>query len=389
MKITNCRIVLEDRVIEKGTVEIERGLFKSISENCVVGSDIIDASGLTLAPGIVDLHTHGSGGYDFMDGEEEDIHGAARGLARFGTTTALATTLTSSDEELFSFFDNLSSAQKTRKSNEARLPGAHLEGPYFSMEMKGAQDPRYIRNPEKSHYMKVIEKSNGNIRRWSVAPELEGALGFIKDVSDLGIIVSGGHTKADFETIGKAVDNGMTMLTHYYSAMSSMTKHHSWKVLGATEAGFYFDELTVELISDGCHLPPDLLKLIFKLKDHDKIISISDSMRGAGFTSGPSILGPKNNGTDVIIQDGVAYLKDLSCFAGSIATGIRIVKTLRTLAGLDLVETFRTASLNPAKLLKLEDSIGSVKEGKCADFILFDSEYNLRDVYIGGERVTD
>ena len=112
-------------------------------------------------------------------------------------------------------------------------------------------------------------------------------------------------------------------------------------------------------------------------------------MRGAGFTSGPSILGPKNNGTDVIIQDGVAYLKDLSCFAGSIATGIRIVKTLRTLAGLDLVETFRTASLNPAKLLKLEDSIGSVKEGKCADFILFDSEYNLRGVYIAGERVTD
>ncbi len=386
MKITNCRIVLEDRVIDNGTLEYEDGIIKGISENSVKDGDI-DGRGLTLAPGVVDLHTHGSGGFDFMDGDEEAIHGAARGLAAFGTTTALATTLTSSDDELFSFFDNLSEAQKRRGRNEARIPGAHLEGPYFNMDMKGAQDPRYIRNPSPEHYEAVLERSGGNIKRWSVAPELDGAMSFIKDISSMGIIVSGGHTKADFRTIGEAVENGMTMLTHYYSAMSSMTKNHSWKILGTTEAGFYFDALTVELICDGCHLPQDLLKLIFKLKDRDHIIAISDSMRGAGFVSGRSILGPKNNGTPVVIKDGVAYLEDLSCFAGSVATGIRLVKTLATLAGLSLTEIFRTTSLTPAKLLKMDTSIGSIEEGKCADFILFDDDYNLDSVYIAGEKL--
>lgn len=212
-------------------------------------------------------------------------------------------------------------------------------------------------------------------------------MSFIKDISSMGIIVSGGHTKADFRTIGEAVGCGMTMLTHYYSAMSSMTKNHSWKILGTTEAGFYFDDLTVELICDGCHLPEDLLKLIFKLKDRDHIIAISDSMRGAGFVSGRSILGPKNNGTPVVIKDGVAYLEDLSCFAGSVATGIRLVRTLGTLVGLSLTEIFRTTSLLPAKLLKMDTSIGSIEEGKAADFILFDDDYNLDSVYIAGERV--
>ncbi len=386
MKITNCKIVLENSVIEKGTVEVEDGLIKRIIDKPVKDADV-DASSLILAPGCVDLHTHGSGGFDFMDGEEEDIHGVASGLAKYGTTTALATTLTSSDEELFSFFDNLSAMQKNRRVNEARIPGAHLEGPYFSMDMKGAQDPRYIRSPEKEHYMKVLEKSNGNIKRWSVAPELEGAMGFIKDISSMGIIVSGGHTKADFRTIGKAVDNGMTMLTHYYSAMSSMVKNHSWKILGATEAGFYFDALTVELICDGCHLPQDLLKLILKLKSHDKIIAISDSMRGAGFSSGPSILGPKNNGTKVVIKDGVAYLEDLSCFAGSVATGIRLVKTLGTLCSLRLDEIFRITSLQSARLIGMDGEIGSIKEGKKADFMVFDENYNLDSVYIDGVKV--
>lgn len=382
VKITNARIVLEDSVIEKGTVEINNGVFTAVREGGETGD--IDASGLTLAPGCVDLHTHGSGGFDFMDGEEEDIHGAARGLAKGGTTTALATTLTSSDDELFLFFKNFSSFKKNRRSNEAKLPGAHLEGPYFNMEMKGAQDPRYIRNPEKSHYKRILEKSDGNILRWSVAPELDGALDFVKDISREGIIVSGGHTKATFDDVEKAVENGMTMLTHYYSAMSGMTKKHSWKTLGAIEAGLYFDELYVELISDGCHLPPQLLKFIFRLKRNDRIIAISDSMRGAGFTEGKSILGPKNNGTDVVLKDGVAYLSDLSCFAGSIANGIRLVRTLNEKAGLNLPETFQATSLRPAELLKLDGEIGSIKVGKKADFILFDDEYNLKSVFIDG-----
>ena len=386
MKITNARIVLLDRVIENGTIEIENERIIGIREGVEKDSDI-DAGEKYLAPGIVDLHTHGSGGFDFMDGEESDIHGAAHSLAMFGTTCCLPTTLTSSDEELFAFLDNLKSAQKNRSNNECRMPGAHLEGPYFNMDQKGAQDPRYIIPPKKDHYMKVLEKADGVIKRWSVAPEVDGAMEFIHDVSRMGVVISGGHTKADFDTVGKAVENGMTMLTHYYSAMSSMIKKGSWKILGVTEAGFYFDELIVELISDGCHIPANLLKLIFKLKDRDHIIGISDSMRGAGFESGDSILGPKNNGTPVVIEDGVAKLSDRSCFAGSIATGIRLVKTLATLAEENMVSVFKTVSYNPARIIGMEKEIGSLEEGKYGDFIIFDDEYKLDSVYISGEKV--
>ena len=166
-----------------------------------------------------------------------------------------------------------------------------------------------------------------------------------------------------------------------------MIKKGSWKILGVTEAGFYFDELTVELIADGCHIPANLLKLIFKLKDRDHIIGISDSMRGAGFESGDSILGPKNNGTPVVIEDGVAKLSDRSCFAGSIATGIRLVKTLATLAEENMVSVFKTVSYNPARIIGMEKEIGSLEEGKYADFIIFDDEYKLDSVYISGEKV--
>ena len=386
MRITNARIVLLDRVIENGTIEIENERIIGIREGVEKDSDI-DAGGKYLAPGIVDLHTHGSGGFDFMDGEESAIHGAAHALAKFGTTCCLPTTLTSSDEELFAFLDNLKNAQKNRSNNECRMPGAHLEGPYFNMDQKGAQDPRYIIPPKKEHYMKVLEKADGNIKRWSVAPEVDGAMEFIKDVSKMGVVISGGHTKADFDTVGKAVENGMTMLTHYYSAMSSMIKKGSWKILGVTEAGFYFDELTVELIADGCHIPANLLKLIFKLKDRDHIIGISDSMRGAGFESGDSILGPKNNGTPVVIEDGVAKLSDRSCFAGSIATGIRLVKTLATLAEENMVSVFKTVSYNPARIIGMENEIGSLEVGKYGDFIIFDDDFKLDSVYISGEKV--
>ena len=386
MRITNCKIVTENKVIDKGTITFEDGIITKIEEGVSANADL-DARKKILFPGVVDLHTHGSGGFDFMDGKESDIHGASRGLAKWGTTSALATTLTSSDDELFAFFSNFNKAKKNRGKDEARLMGAHLEGPFFNPKMKGAQDIRYICSPEPEHYNKILEKSDGAIKRWSVAPELDGALDFIRDVSKEGIIVSGGHTAADFQTIRKAIKCGMTMLTHYYSAMSSMVKHGSWKVLGATEAGLYFDSLYVELISDGCHLPQDLLRLIFKLKSHDHIIAISDSMRGAGFTSGFSILGPKNNGTKVVIEDGVALLEDKSCFAGSIATGIRLIKTLSTLVPLSLIETANTVSLNPAKLIKEDDKIGSIKVGKYADFILFDEEFNLDSVYIAGERI--
>lgn len=386
MIIKNANIVLDDKIIN-GSIRVEGDIIKEISPSSISAPEceVIDADGLYLAPGVVDLHTHGSGGYDFMDGEVADISGAAKSLALHGTTTCLPTTLTCSDDDLFTFIDNFRKAGVEK--GICRMPGLHLEGPYFDMIQKGAQDSRYIMNPKKEHYMKVLEKADGAIKRWSVAPELEGAMEFIDTLKDNGIMISAAHTDATYDVISEAFDHGLSLLTHFYSAMSSITRKGGFRVLGTIESGYLIDDLNLELICDGMHLPPELLKMIFKLKDPKRIIGCSDSMRGAGSVDGPSILGPKNNGTDVIIEDGIAKMPDRTCFAGSVATGDRLIRTLNHIMGMPLYDVAKIVSLQPAKLIGMDGEIGSIEVGKKADFILFDEDISIKSVFVGGDKI--
>lgn len=391
MVIWNAQLVLEDDVIN-GSLRVRDDRIVEIAEKNIEpqpGEQVVDAQGNYVMPGVVDLHTHGAGGYDFMDGEVADIINAAAALAKSGTTTCLPTTLTSSDDDLFLFLENFFKASSEGRSDKviAKMPGVHLEGPYFDMVEKGAQDPRYIRNPDKAHYEKILQAAHGAILRWSVAPELDGALEFIDTLVQQGILVSGAHTAATYDDIVKACEHGMKLLTHFYSGMSTITRRGGVRVLGAVESGYLIDNLFVELIADGMHLPPELLALIFKSKSHDKITVCSDSMRGAGLPEGPSILGPKKNGTPVIIEDGIAKMPDRTCFAGSIATGDRLVRTLYKTVGLSLVEVARIACLQPASLIKMDHIIGSIAVGKQADLIIVDSDITLRSVYINGQCV--
>ena len=388
MLIRNARIVLKDSVVD-GDLRVCEG---KIAEICpgscpaIPGEAVIDAGMNYLMPGFVDLHTHGAGGYDFMDGSAADILGAADMLMRHGTTTCLPTTLTCADDDLFSFIDNFKKLREL-SSITCRMPGLHLEGPYFDMIQKGAQDPRYVRNPERSHYMAILERADGCISRWSLAPELEGSVEFMDELSDNGIVISAGHTAATYDDISKAMDHGLRMLTHFYSGMSSLTRRNGFRILGTIESGYLIDDLYVELICDGMHLPPDLLEMIFKLKRHDRITACSDSMRGAGMGEGPSILGPKKNGTPVIIEDGIAKMPDRSCFAGSVATGDRLARTLHRIAGLDLCEVTRLLSLQPAEIIGMDSQIGSIEEGKLADLVICDEDINVQKVFIGGTEV--
>ncbi|MHC1691476.1 MAG: N-acetylglucosamine-6-phosphate deacetylase [Sphaerochaetaceae bacterium] len=384
MIIKNVKAVLKDR-IQQTSILIEDGIIKAMMAPDA-DQDGIDGQGLYAGPGVVDIHCHGAGGFDYMDGTVEDILGAAHSQALNGTTTCLPTALTCSDNELFLFLDNFSKAQKAR-GPYAHMEGIHMEGPYFDMEQKGAQDPRYIRNPSPEHYCAILQEAQGSIRRWSLAPEKDGAVPFMKTLAKEGILISAGHTAATYDDISRAYDMGMNLLTHFYSGMSSITRKGGFRVLGTVESGYLIEDLCVELISDGMHLPPELLALIFKMKRHDRIIACSDSMRGAGDKEGPSILGPKNNGTDCIIEDGIAKMPDRTCFAGSVATGQRLVKTLYKIAGLKLDEVFRLTSLQPAKLIGMQDRIGSIEIGKSADLILFDEDVNIKSVFISGEKI--
>ena len=378
------KLVLKDRTVG-GSVRIEDGRIAAVEEHPV------PAGSCFIMPGFVDLHTHGSGGFDFMDGSDTDITGAAESLARHGTTTCLPTTLTSSDDEMMAFFANFKKIYKLQSENRlplcARMPGLHLEGPYFDMEMKGAQNPRYIRNPEPSHYNAMLEAADGHVKRWSVAPELPGAMTFIDDMVRQGILVSAAHTAATYDVISQAYDHGLSLMTHFYSAMSSITKKGGFRILGAVEAGYLIDGLGVELICDGLHLPPELLRLIFKNKDHGRIIACSDSMRGAGMPEGPSVLGPKGNGTPCIIEGGIAKMPDRTCFAGSVATGDRLARTLHCILGLGMDEVSRILCLQPAELIGMDGETGSIEEGKCADLVVCDDKIDIRQVYVNGNAV--
>ena len=382
MILTNAQIVLKDKVVN-GTLTVENGRITAITESQSFDVNAIDLKGNFIAPGFVDLHTHGAGGYDFMDGSLDDIIKAASAHLKHGTTTLLPTSLTSSDEDLFKFLDNFKIA-KSSNTLLPSMPGVHLEGPYFDMVEKGAQDSRYIKRPRKEHYTKIVEKAEGNIARWSIAPELEGSIEMLDELQKEGILFSAAHTAATYEDISKAYDHGLKLLTHFYSGMSTIKREGGFRILGAVESGYLIDELYVELICDGLHLPKSLLELIFKCKRNDRIISCTDSMRGAGCQPGPSILGPKHNGQDVIIEDGIAKMPDRSCFAGSVATGNRLVKTLHKVLGLTLPNALRIASYQPAKLLNLDSEIGSIEKGKTADLVVFDSNIEIKQVFKAG-----
>jgi len=387
----NARIVTETKTIPNGFLVIEGDRIAHVQEGCVtepyLGCEKTDCQGMILTPGFIDLHCHGGGDSDFMDGSVEDILQAARAHLVHGTTTIAPTTLTCSDEELFAFFDHYEEA-KGVKENMPRLCGIHLEGPYFSKDQAGAQPPRYLLSPKKEHYEEVLARSRGNIFRWSIAPELDGAMELGDVLREKGILVSIGHSNATYDVVKEAIAHGYTHLTHFYSAMSSIIRVKGVRVLGVIECGYLFDEFNVEIIADGKHLPPELLRLIVKTKDNSKISLVTDSMRGAGMPEGKSILGSRKDGLEVVIKDGIANMMDFSGFAGSVATTDRLVRTMVNEAGLELHEAVNMMSLHPARLLKRENELGSIAVGKLADLVLLDDTITAKAVYVGGEKVT-
>ncbi|MFA5447947.1 MAG: N-acetylglucosamine-6-phosphate deacetylase [Sphaerochaeta sp.] len=391
---TNTKLILEDKIINNGYLVEEDGIIKEFGEGSgrdrlgATASDVVDADGLYLSPGFVDIHTHGSGGHDYMDGTAEAFEQAAKAHMRFGATTILPTTLASTDEHLYRTLDIFKEVQKLT-DGMPHLPGLHLEGPYFNAQEKGAMEERHLRLPEKSHYMPVLEYADGAVLRWSLAPELEGALEMADELVKNGIYPSAAHTSATYDQMSTAFDRGVTHLTHFYSAMSTITREGGFRILGVIESGYLIDGLTIEIIADGLHLPPPLLRLIFKCKNHDEICTTTDSMRGAGLGPGPTILGPLVGGTDVIIEDGIAKMPDRTSFAGSVATTDRLVRVLMEHVDLSLEKAVRATTLLPARFMGLEEHTGSIAVGKAADLIIFDQDIDVKRVFVSGIETTE
>jgi len=387
LKIFNGRIITPNRIIDGGSVVVSNGKITAVSEHDIEIPEAIalDAGGKYISPGFIDIHVHGGGGHDFMDNTVEAFLEIARIHARHGTTAMLPTTLTSSKADLLETLKVYEAAEK-KNINGSQFIGMHLEGPYISPAQCGAQDPRYIRDPDPEEYKEILAGSSA-IKRWSAAPELPGAIEFGKYITGKGILAAIAHTDAIYEEVSTAFENGYTLVTHLYSAMSGVTRRNAFRYAGVIESAFLIDEMDVEIIADGIHLPTPLLQLVCKIKGPHKIALITDAMRAAGMPPGESVLGSLKNGLKVIVEDDVAKLPDRSSFAGSVATMDRAVRTMLA-AGIPLLEAVRMAAATPARIMNLGNK-GSIIEGSDADIVIFDDNIHIKMTMIKGKVVYD
>jgi N-acetylglucosamine-6-phosphate deacetylase len=386
LKIINGRVITTHRILDHASLFISDGMITEVSENKIATkADItLDAKGNYISPRFIDIHVHGGGGSDFMDGTVKDFLTIEETHLRYGTTALVPTTLSAEKEDLLHTLDVYKNANAKNKSG-AQFMGMHIEGPYFAMSQRGAQDPRYIRKPDKKEYNEIIEKAGSIIARWSAAPEIEGAMEFGRYLRGHDILPAMAHTDAVYDDVVNAFENGYTLATHFYSGMSGVSRRNAFRFAGVIESVYLMDEIDVEIIADGVHLPAPLLKLIYKIKGVDRIALITDAMRAAGMGPGESILGSKKNGLKVIVEDGVAKLPDRSSFAGSVATTDRLVRTMINFAGISLIEAVRMMTLTPARIMKIHEHKGSVAIGKDADIVIFDKDINIQYAIVGGE----
>lgn len=371
-----------------GNVVLKNGVIDYVGTEDPQESDdvrVIDAKGLYVSPGFIDMHTHGAGGADFMDGTVDAYLTAARMHAVHGTTLLYPTTLTSTNEALFASFETYRQAEEMNMDG-ARFGGMHLEGPYFSPVYAGAQDPRYLRNPRPEEYLEILDRCPA-LARWSFAPELEGSEEFAAELKKRGIVASIGHTNATFQECDAAYKSGADLMTHFYSCMSTVSRRNAFRYAGTIEYGYIQDGMHLEIIADGIHVPQDLLHLLLKIKGVERIALVTDSMRAAGMPEGPSILGPLSDGQEVIVEDGVAKLLDKSAFAGSVATADRLVRTMVQIAGCSITDAVRMITENPARIMGISDRKGSLKAGMDADLVIFDENINVRNTIIEGKIV--
>ena len=384
--LAHAKVILPDRILPDGGIEIENGIITRVFENnncSLPRAEQMDCNGLYMSPGFIDIHLHGGGGADFIDGTEESVKKVLQTHAKYGTTSFLPSTLSAPPEIVIKALKLIEQFQKSRKGGCPKILGAHLEGNFFSMAFKGAQDPKYIFPPTRKNYEAIVS-SVSNIKMISAAPELENACEFAKEMTSRGIVMSCAHSNATYEEFIKGVENGFSHITHIYNGNSLIASPFYYCRIGASETALLCDNVTVEVISDGKHLPKELLRLIYKIKGPDFMNLCTDAMRAADMPAGTYMLGA----LEAVVDDGVAFLTDRSSFAGSVCTSDRAVRTACE-AGIPLQDAVKMMTATPARLLNVYSRIGSISEGKAADINLFDQNIRIKYTLIDGEIYND
>ena len=383
--IGNGQLVLPDKIVPGGSVLLEGKKIAAVNVPCPPDARRVDVDGSYIMAGFVDLHVHGGGDSDFMDEDASAFPTIAKAHWAHGTTALCPTTMTCADSLLEKTIDLFLEADK-EPENGAELLGLHLEGPYFSAASKGAQPIGEQRIPEREDLERILRRAKGSILRWDAAPELPNMELFAKVMAENGVLASLAHSAATAPQALQAFDWGFSHVTHFYNACTTFHKKNGLVYSGIVEATYLRDDVTIELIGDGRHIPRESMLLALRIKGADSIALITDAMRAAGVNCEKSVLGARTTGVPVVIRDDVAQLPDLSSYAGSIATMDRCLRTAHVQYGIPLPEVSRMLSLTPARLCGVSDRKGSLEKGKDGDVVVLSGDFQVQQVYARGDR---
>ena len=378
MIIRNALVYGEDKTFSRLDIRIEEDVFTEICPSLAPSENesVLDADGLYAIPGLIDIHFHGCMGHDFCDGTVEAIDAITRYEASCGVTSVCPATMTVSPESLVQVMDAARTYNESPvRPGQASLVGINMEGPFISEAKKGAQAAEHIRLCDEALFCSLQERSGGLIKLVDIAPENEGAMEFIDALHDK-VTISLAHTTADYQTAKEAYDRGARHATHLYNAMPPFT-HRAPGVVGAA---FDSPHCRAELICDGVHIHPSVVRATFQLFGDDRMILISDSMRAAGMEDGQYTLG----GQDVAVKGKYATLVSDGALAGSVTNLMDCMRTAVKEMQIPLESAIACATMNPAKAIGIYDRYGSISTGKIANLVLLDQDLNLRQVIIHG-----
>ena len=376
-RIKSDKIILEDRILD-GYLYFENGVITDVTTEERPADKVYDMTGYYVSPGFIDIHTHGGGGYRFEGSTEEIVHGCNFHL-KHGTTAICPTVLAAPFAAMAESAQSIRAAM-TDPRVKGTILGVHMEGPYLSAKQAGAQCPTHITPPMEEDYLPFIRENADVIARWTYAPENDTEEKFAKTLKEYGIVASAGHTDAIYGDMRRAYESGCSLVTHLYSCTSTITRDHGFRRLGVIETAYLMDDLFVEIICDGKHLPPELIRLIYKIKGADRIALVTDSLALAGTEQTHGFM----QDTEFIIEDGVCKLMDRSAFAGSIATADRLVRVAVKEAGISLPDAVKMMTLTPARIMGLTKK-GRLARGMDADITVFDGDIRIQAVFAKGE----